>query len=160
MRQSDTKKRQSGASMRQSNAKIRQSCAKMRQYGAKMRHLGPSRRHLEPSWLELASPKHFCISRLQKCYKVCKSAISRLQKCYKVCNSGKSIVTTMGSQRFGVSKTQYVCHFFLTLHSLWAPSDLGPTCLPKISFGSSEAPRAKIAVLTSQKPCKVLPKVL
>ena len=52
------------------------------------------------------------ISRLQKCYKVCKSAISRLQKCYKVCTFRKSMATTMGSQRFGVQKTQYVCNFF------------------------------------------------
>ena len=44
------------------------------------------------------------------------------QKPCKVCKNAKSIVTTMGSQRFGVSETQYVCHFFLTLHSLWAPS--------------------------------------
>ena len=44
-----------------------------------------------------------------------------LQKCCKVCKNAKSIVTTMGSQRFGVSKTQYVCNFFcvfaLTLDS-------------------------------------------
>ena len=69
-------------------------------------------------------PKRFAISRLQKCYKVLQNAISRCQKCYKVCTFRKSMATTMGSQRFGVAKTQYVCHFFLTLHPLWAPSDL------------------------------------
>ena len=73
--------------------------------GSSWLHLGPSWLHLEPSWVQLASPKHFGISRLQKCYKVCKSAISRLQKCYKVCTFGKSIATTMGSYGFRDAKS-------------------------------------------------------
>ena len=59
----------------------------------------------------------------QKPCKVCKNGKMTSQKCCKVCKNANWPVTTMSSQRFGVPKTQYVCHFFLTLHSLWAPSD-------------------------------------
>ena len=51
----------------------------------------------------------------QKCYKVLQNGKMTSQKYCKVCKNAKSIVTTMGSQRFGVSKTQYVCHFFFDI---------------------------------------------
>ena len=51
----------------------------------------------------------------QKCCKVCQNGNMTSQKCCKVCKNAKSIVTTMGSQRFGVSKTQYVCHCFFDI---------------------------------------------
>ena len=37
------------------------------------------------------------------------------EKCCKVCQNENWPVTTMGSQRFGVSKTQYVCNFFFDI---------------------------------------------
>ena len=112
LRQSGGKMHKSGTKMREDAPILRQDAPIWRQHAPTWRqhepgwlHLGPSRRHLEPSWVQLASPKHFGISRLQKCYKVCKSAISRLQKCYKVCTFGKSIATTMGSYGFRGAKS-------------------------------------------------------
>ena len=51
----------------------------------------------------------------QKPCKVCKNGKMTSQKYCKVCKNAKWPVTTMGSQRFVVSKTQYVCHCFFDI---------------------------------------------
>jgi len=94
-------------------------------------HLGESRHHIHPSWLHLnplldhlGSPKPPQISfgspevprakitvlTSQKPCEVLQNGKMTSQKYCKVCKSAKSIVTTMGSQPCGASKTPYVCH--------------------------------------------------
>ena len=134
MRQCSPKIRQFGAKMGKSGANMHQSGAKMRQSGAKTRHLGPSWRHLEPSWVQLASPKLVLEPRGSRYGKVlfrgCKSAIRYAKVLFRGCKSAIRYAKTQndlsplwGRSDLGSLKHNTYATFFLTLHSLWGPSD-------------------------------------
>ena len=79
--------------------------------------------HLEPSWVQLASPKVL--------FRGCKSAIRYAKVLFRGCKSAIRYAKTQndlsplwGRSDLGSLKHNTYATFFLTLHSLWGPSDI------------------------------------